>query len=156
MASKRRNMFYENEKQETTEIDTCNLPSSCETLYILDVGEGRDRCLLNGSGGDMGLALMNRAEEVELFRKSREVSVVRRRPSAGGQTTRKNSRCRHRPGEELEEDACGDSCQDTSGEDLLLSVLKKPVANHGPSGQPSTSEEDEHPPTVRSKLRNEY
>ncbi|KAL1117658.1 hypothetical protein AAG570_003973 [Ranatra chinensis] len=27
MASERRNMFYENKKQETTEIGTCNLPS---------------------------------------------------------------------------------------------------------------------------------
>ncbi|KAL1123425.1 hypothetical protein AAG570_002505 [Ranatra chinensis] len=31
MASKRRNMFYENKKQETTEIDTCNLPPFCDS-----------------------------------------------------------------------------------------------------------------------------
>ncbi|KAL1122864.1 hypothetical protein AAG570_003190 [Ranatra chinensis] len=29
MSSKRRNMFYENKKQETTEINTCNLPPFC-------------------------------------------------------------------------------------------------------------------------------
>ncbi|KAL1140620.1 hypothetical protein AAG570_000550 [Ranatra chinensis] len=34
MASKRRNMFYENRKQETTEIGTCNLPSFCGGKYI--------------------------------------------------------------------------------------------------------------------------
>ncbi|KAL1117415.1 hypothetical protein AAG570_004741 [Ranatra chinensis] len=30
MASKRRNVFYENKKQETTEIGTCNLPAFCD------------------------------------------------------------------------------------------------------------------------------
>ncbi|KAL1123791.1 hypothetical protein AAG570_001564 [Ranatra chinensis] len=32
MASKRRNMFYQNRKQETTEIGTCNLPSFCDCM----------------------------------------------------------------------------------------------------------------------------
>ncbi|KAL1117505.1 hypothetical protein AAG570_003824 [Ranatra chinensis] len=31
MASMRRNMFYKNKKQETTEIGTCNLPSFCDS-----------------------------------------------------------------------------------------------------------------------------
>ncbi|KAL1115741.1 hypothetical protein AAG570_006031 [Ranatra chinensis] len=31
MASKRRNIFYENKKQETTEIGTCNLPPFCDS-----------------------------------------------------------------------------------------------------------------------------
>ncbi|KAL1123859.1 hypothetical protein AAG570_001629 [Ranatra chinensis] len=30
MASKRRNMFHKNKKQETTEIGTCNLPPFCD------------------------------------------------------------------------------------------------------------------------------
>ncbi|KAL1124623.1 hypothetical protein AAG570_001247 [Ranatra chinensis] len=32
MASKRRNMIYQNKKQETTEIDACNLPPFCDCL----------------------------------------------------------------------------------------------------------------------------
>ncbi|KAL1117862.1 hypothetical protein AAG570_004175 [Ranatra chinensis] len=36
MACKRRNMFYQNKKQETTEIGTCNLPSY-KTVSIFGV-----------------------------------------------------------------------------------------------------------------------
>ncbi|KAL1140711.1 hypothetical protein AAG570_000641 [Ranatra chinensis] len=32
MASKRRNMFYESKKQDTTEIGTCNLPAFCDCV----------------------------------------------------------------------------------------------------------------------------
>ncbi|KAL1132285.1 hypothetical protein AAG570_010242 [Ranatra chinensis] len=41
MASKRRNMSYENKKQEKTEIDTCNWPSFCACdsyLAVLQLG----------------------------------------------------------------------------------------------------------------------
>ncbi|KAL1121955.1 hypothetical protein AAG570_003363 [Ranatra chinensis] len=34
MAPKRRNMFYENKKQETTKIGTCNLPPFCDLAGI--------------------------------------------------------------------------------------------------------------------------
>ncbi|CAA9995461.1 unnamed protein product [Nesidiocoris tenuis] len=66
---------------------------------------------------------MNRAEEVELFRRSREVSILRA-PAAS-----KPAQAAKRP------------------EDLVLSVLKEPIANHQDANQPSslvsTSEDDE-------------
>ncbi|KAL1132552.1 hypothetical protein AAG570_010504 [Ranatra chinensis] len=38
MVSKRRNMFYQNKKQEPTEIGTCNLPPFCDYNMIYDDG----------------------------------------------------------------------------------------------------------------------
>ncbi|KAL1131813.1 hypothetical protein AAG570_011425 [Ranatra chinensis] len=41
-AFKRRNMFYENKKQETTEIGTCNLPSFCDGIMKLSERRSHD------------------------------------------------------------------------------------------------------------------
>ncbi|KAL1116170.1 hypothetical protein AAG570_005665 [Ranatra chinensis] len=54
MASKGRNMFYENKKQETKEIGTCNLPTLCDFRPRNVIHELKDAGLLLTSWSSVG------------------------------------------------------------------------------------------------------